>query len=247
MSECVYREEFKLRYREVDRNGFIKTLSWFDFMQEAAAEHATRLGVGYEVLAERRCFWVLAALHLEVLRRARIGETLKLDTWPGVFRRLYAMRHFSFTDGEGAEVAHASSEWMIISLDSGRPQRAESIAPGVPDNRERPVYFDFAEKIPAAAESGEAMTVPVRYSMEDVNGHLNNAEYVGIAQNWLDDRFGRPNGLREVEIAFHSAVRAPESLAVSGEECGAGRWLVAGRRSGGELSFAARIKLEEPR
>ena len=247
MAECVYTEEFKLRYREVDREGFIKTPSWFDFMQEAAAEHATRLGAGYDVMTAKGCFWVLSSLHLEVLRRARIGETLQLTTWPGVFRRLYAMRHFSFTDETGTEIAHASSQWMILSLASGRPQRTEEIVPGIPNNWERPVYFEFGTKIPAAAEAAEPTVVPVRYSMEDVNGHLNNAGYVGIAQDWLDCRTDRPNGVREIEIAFHAAVRAPESLAVSGEECESGVWLVAGRRSDGTLSFAARLKTEDPR
>jgi len=247
MAECVYTEDFKLRYREVDRNGFVKTQSWFDFMQEAAAEHATILGAGYSALADRGCFWVLSSLHLEVLRRARIGETLKLATWPGVFRRLYALRHFSFTDGNGAEVARASSQWMILSTASGRPQRTEAVVPGIPNNTERPVYFEFGAKIPVAAEAEAPEIVPVRYSMEDVNGHLNNAGYVGIAQDWLDCRLDRPNGIREIEIAFHSAVRAPETLAVSGEERGSGVWLVAGRRAGGELSFACRLTEENAR
>ena len=162
MSECIYTEEFKLRYREVDRGGFIKTSSWFDFMQEAAAEHATRLGAGYDVLTAKGCFWVLSSLHLEVLRRARIGETLTLTTWPGVFRRLYALRHFSFIDSEGAEIARASSQWMILSLGNGRPQRTEAVVPGIPDNRERPVYFDFGAKIPAAAEAEKPTVVPSR-------------------------------------------------------------------------------------
>ena len=243
MAECVYTEEFKLRYREVDRNGFVKTQSWFDFMQEAAAEHATRLGAGYAALAARGCFWVLSSLRLEVLRRARIGETLTLATWPGAFRRLFALRHFSFTDGGGAEVARASSQWMILSQESGRPQRTDAVLPGIPNNTERPAYFDFGVKIPVAAEEAAPMVVPIHYSMEDVNGHLNNAEYVGIAQNWLDRRLDRPNGIREIEIAFHAAVRAPEALSVSGGGSEPGVWLVAGRRADGGLSFACRLKI----
>ncbi len=40
----THRETFRVRYRETDRNGILKLSSWFDFLQEAAANHAARPG-----------------------------------------------------------------------------------------------------------------------------------------------------------------------------------------------------------
>ena len=41
MEYRIYRENIRVRHREADRNGRLKLLSWFDFLQEAAANHAT--------------------------------------------------------------------------------------------------------------------------------------------------------------------------------------------------------------
>jgi acyl-CoA thioesterase FadM len=241
---CEYEASYKLRYREVDRNGVIKTLSWFDFMQEAAADHATRIGFGYEVLSKENCCWVLAGVHLEVDRAVRVGETVRLITWPGAFRRLFAKRHFVFIDESEREVARASSQWMVLSLASGRPQRVENIAVGLPDNSDRPAYFEFDSKIPVVSDKEDSLVVPVYYSMEDVNGHLNNAGYVGIAQDWIDHSLGKPNSVKSFEISFVSAAKAPDALLVNGEKISDAEYLVTGRKkSDGSVSFVSRAIL----
>jgi len=234
-----YVAEYTLRYREVNRHGFVKAATWFDFMQEAAAAHATRLELGYSGLQAMQCFWVLARLQLKVLRQPGIGETLTLETWPGSFKRLFAHRHFRFTGKDGGDCAIASSQWMIISAANGRPQRVDMVADRLPDNRELPAYFDFSEKLTEAADKDSAIDFPVRYSMEDINGHLNNAEYAAIAQNWVEEKLNAPVGISELGISFHSACLAPEILKVCGEKSGENSFNISGYRSGGTLSFNA--------
>ena len=41
-------EHFTVRHREADRRGDLRLAGWFDFLQEAAANHAARLGVGLD-------------------------------------------------------------------------------------------------------------------------------------------------------------------------------------------------------
>ena len=73
------RESFRVRYRETDRNGILKLSSWFDFLQEAAANHATQLGVGLDALSERGLLWVLSRLHLSICRYPAIGSLFRLE------------------------------------------------------------------------------------------------------------------------------------------------------------------------
>jgi len=233
----------RIRYRDVNRNGRLKAASWFGFMQEIAVDHASALGFGYHDMSSLGVFWVLARLRLEISRDPRVEETLTLETWPGEFRRLFAARHFRFVGSDGEELAVASSQWMILSLEKQRPQRVEMIGDRIPDTSDLPAYFDFSTRLPQAPAESDGQCFPVRFSMEDVNGHLNNAEYMALAQDAVEEEFQRPVDFRGLEVTFHSAVRAPERLTLytAPEGGGSGR-LVSGYRENGTLSFCAALR-----
>ena len=242
----ILSENLRIRYRDVNREGRLKALSWFGFMQEIAADHAEALGFGYHGMTEFGIFWVLERMKLRIMRQPTVEETITLETWPGTFRRLFAARHFRFTDGKGKVVALASSQWMTLSLENGRPQRVEVIGDRCPDTSDLPVHFEFTTRLAAVPPEGEAQLFPVRYSMEDVNGHLNNAEYMAIAQDAAEQLAGHPLNFNELEIVFHAAVRAPETLRVHTAPEGEDGRLVSGYREDGTLSFCAALRDPEP-
>ena len=242
----ILSENLRVRYRDVNREGRLKAVSWFGYLQEIAVDHAEALGFGYHEMAKLGVFWVLARMRLRILRQPRVEESLTLETWPGTFRRLFAARHFRFTDRGGESVALASSQWMILSLENQRPQRVEIIGDKCPDTSDLPVPFEFTSRLAAVPPEGEAQIFPVRYSMEDVNGHLNNAEYMALAQDAAEQVARRPLNFNELEIVFHAAVRAPETLRVHTAPDGAAGRLVSGYREDGPLSFCAALRDPEP-
>ena len=239
----IFKEQLRIRYRDVNREGTVKAYSWFDFMQEIAADHAAALRFGYREMTDLGVFWVLARLKLRILRRVQVGDTLTIETWPGAFRRLFAARHFRFLTTEGLEVAAASSQWMILSLSTQRPQRVELVGDRMPDTSDLPAYFDFPSRLPAVPAEGTARVFPVRYSMEDVNGHLNNAQYMMLAQDAVEDEFGAPVVFDELEATFHSAVCAPDELQLySAPDADGTSRLVSGYKNDGTLSFCAALR-----
>ena len=241
----ILSENLRVRYRDVNREGRLKAVSWFGFMQEIAADHAESLGFGYTGMTELGVFWVLARMRIKILRQPHVEENLKLETWPGSFRRLFAARHFRFTDAEGQSVAVASSQWMILSAENQRPQRVEIVGDKCPDTSDLPAHFDFSSRLASVPPEGEAQLFPVRFSMEDVNGHLNNAEYMELAQDAAEQVLGRPMDFDELEVVYHSAVRAPATLKLYTAPDGNGGLLVSGYKSDGTLSFCAALRTSE--
>ena len=239
----IFREQLRIRYRDVNREGTVKAYSWFDFLQEIAADHAAALRFGYREMTDLGVFWVLARLKLRIFRRVQVGETVTLETWPGAFRRLFAARHFRFLAADGGEIAAASSQWMILSLENQRPQRVELVGDRMPDTTDLPAYFDFPSRLPSVPAQGEAHVFKVRYSLEDVNGHLNNAQYMALAQDAVEDEAGAPVVFEELEATFHSAVRAPDELSLyTAAENGGRDRLVSGYKTDGTLSFCAALR-----
>lgn len=245
MPPAVYTGRFTVRHREADRHGDLRLAGWFDFLQEAAANHAALLGVGMTALREESRIWVLSRLKLEIERSPRIGETVAVETWPNGFRRLHAARQFRVTGEDGGEIGRASSRWLLLDAVRLRPLRLEALPVELPDNSGRPDYFALEEKLPARGLP-PALRIPVRYSMEDVNGHLNNAEYAGMVQDLAAVlRPDAPPRFRSIELHYLAAVKSPERLDIGGELAG-GRLFAEGACDG-TVSFTARaVMAAEP-
>lgn len=206
-------ENHAVGYSQFDREGNFKLHAWSNFLQEAAANHAAILGVGMNDLAKNDLLWVLAQIKVRLHRAPVPGEKIEVTTYPSGTRKLFANREFKIQNETGNLLLSGSSRWVLLSGKSMRPQSVLTIAGKLPDNSDLPVYFDFAEKLPVPENYDFFYDVPIRHSMEDVNGHLNNAEYLAAAQDALCSH-GIIATFSGFEIAYHRAMRAPETLTV---------------------------------
>lgn len=235
---AVHSEEFRIRHSEADRLGELKLAAWFDFLQEAAANHATKLGVGLADLRESHRLWVLSRLRLGISRVPGIGETIRVETYPNGIDRLFAKRQFLIFDATGTEIARASSWWLLLNAEKLRPIKTEFLREILPDNSDRPDCFAPGEKH-HFQDREPIFSVPVRYSMEDVNGHMNNAQYAALTQDCLAQLADNsPRRITELEIQFHAAAKAPDMLAVAGKIQG-DAFFIQGKNQTGSGIFSA--------
>ncbi len=235
---ALHRETFTIRHSEADRHGRVKLAAWFDFLQEAAANHATELGVGLAALLRNEQLWVLSRLHLRLAGSPQIGDTITVETYPNGIERLFAKRQFRILDSAGNETGCASSRWLLLGREKLRPAKPDFLQELLPDNSAFPDYFPLSGKHLFRNLVPE-FSSPVRYTMEDVNGHMNNAQYAGLTQDYLALRSGgAPPRIAELEIQFHAAVRMSDELAVAGE-CSEKAFFVQGCNQAGSGIFSA--------
>ncbi len=210
----TFETQFRIRQSQFDRNGKFKLNAWFDLLQEAAGLHADQLGVGMgDFFAANRC-WVLARIRVAIAADPRPGSLATVLTYPRGARRLFAERQFLVKDEAGNELLRGSSRWMMLDRETGRPLSLDPIIDHIPANADLPQFFDFAAKLPTAEKFDRTLTIPVRHTMEDINGHLNNAEYIGAAQDVLCADGASPD-IAGAEISYHFPIRAPESLVMN--------------------------------
>ncbi len=168
--------------RPDDRLGFDGMASIF---QEAAWEHAHRLGVDFTE-EDTPVYWVLHRLGIRFVRRPQWGERLVVTTWPSRIVRLYAMREFVVENDKGEMLAQASSAWIVLDGTSGRPVR--------PERRLAREWAVNEVPLPVPTGKTEAISDPatiltgatwdrVRPSDTDRNAHVNNGRYA----QWLSD------------------------------------------------------------
>jgi acyl-ACP thioesterase len=193
MAEIERCEHYTVRYYEADAGGTLAAHILCGFLQEIAGHHAGALGVGVEELFKKGLTWFLSRMRLLIDRSPRTGERIEVRTWPSGIDRLFALRDFVVTDGEGAPLASATSAWLVMDARSRKPARIQSIwdSPdtsaipralpgGVPKLSPMKMRKPDNE---GSSSGGQASGIresrfPVMYSDIDVNLHVNNTSYV---------------------------------------------------------------------
>ena len=226
----TWQQDFRIRGYEVGPLGRISVQTLFNYMIEAATNHAMHLGVSVTDLFAQGQTWVLSRLHLRVECFPAWPGAVRVDTWPSGRQGLFATREFRLSaceerdagagtgtksttkscleDGTeistSADIGIATSSWMIIDQKSRRPIRV-------------PVYFDkfsdlergrvIASNFPRLTDVERCDVerfFQVRRSDLDINRHVNAVRYLDWALEIVPPAIWQECELRELEIAYRA-------------------------------------------
>jgi medium-chain acyl-[acyl-carrier-protein] hydrolase len=198
----IHRLAFRVRDYETDPHGRLRAAVLCRLLQEAATEHAARLGVAVEALIGSGVAWVLSRLSLRVERWPGVDDEIVVSTWPEAANRLVTERCFEIAGADGSVVATASTLWLILDLERRRPVRMpagvlEALARhDIGDQPARPDELGVPD--PADLE----VVFSVRRSDLDRAGHVNNTSYVEWAMEAVPDEVWAGSDLVRFEVAY---------------------------------------------
>lgn len=183
----MYSFDSMIRFSEVDHHGTLTLPGIINYFQDCSILHSDSLGVGMEHLKEQKQAWILSSWQIVVNRYPKMGEKVKICTWPTGFKGLYGTRNFVMEDEQGEKVAYANSIWVFMDFGRGRP--AKPSADIVEQYEcEAPMEMNYAPRkisLPEHFEDAGAFTV--RKYQIDTNEHMNNGQYVKLALEVLED------------------------------------------------------------
>jgi acyl-ACP thioesterase len=197
---------FRVHSYEVDAESRLRPRSLCNYLQEAAGKHARLLGVSMERLFEERKAWVLRRLRLRLEQPIAIDESLGVHTWPERFGRgPLARRHF-VVRREGAVVARAASEWVVVDLDRRRVTRLPEWMSGIRTAEHGEVLEMERAPLPKIdeASSGAESTWSARAGAAtiDLVGHVTNTQYVDWMLEAIPHEHRRSHSLLELELQY---------------------------------------------
>lgn len=176
----------RIRYSEIGENRRLTMPALINYFQDCSNFQSEELGVGIDWLKEKNCAWVLAAWQIHVKRYPAMGENVTTSTWAYDFKRFQGSRNFTMEDEQGEVIACANSIWVFMDLENGRPCQIDE------ENAARygmtePYPEEFGErKVALPKEEGEAFeSFRVMEYHLDTNHHVNNEQYIQIAQGYL--------------------------------------------------------------
>lgn len=200
--------DFRVRYAEVGPDALVRLSAVADWFQEAAGVNASALGFGNEALFSQGLTWILTRMVFYVRALPEIGQTVQVRTWPAERDHL-AHRGYELLDGSGEPMIKATGAWTIMDLSTRRiVPMPESLAVAYPTKTVPYVPF-LGSMTPRLRKPEEEVMIQVRKDDLDMNGHANNARYLG----WLLEPVSEQSGaLAALEVTFRAECLPGESL-----------------------------------
>ena len=208
----VYSREMLLRSRDVDMFRRLRTSELFRLLQEASISHTEELGMGRDKTLDKGLLWILLLQRADIDRMPEYDEKVVLKSWPGKTMHLLFPRYYSMDTVDGEHLLSASALWGLVDQNTRKmifPEKFGIEIEGVVTGEETAL-----PTAPLRMECTESMSFTVPFSYVDINGHMNNAHYFDLAEDYIP---AAANGeaLKSIQIEYSNEARFGESFTVS--------------------------------
>jgi len=199
----IYKKNYMVHYYDVDFRGLALPISLLNYLQDAAGEHAARLGFSVPELLKKELTWLLSRYHMKVFAYPKAGDEVEIATWPSGKQGVFALRDFEMKDPQGATIGAATSSWVLWNVSQKRPARLEEHLP------ERLVFPrrmipDSFETLPATPSPDLELGFRVNMQDIDFNNHVNYAVYIQWALETLPEDILRSYVLSGIEVSYRA-------------------------------------------
>lgn len=198
----------KVGYSKVDKNEQVPIYEIMNYLQDCTNFHSESLGMGHKYMEAIGKAWVLVAYKIKINKPIKLGQDICVGTAPTGFDSLYGTRQFFIKDNEGEYLVQADTIWVLIDLDRRRPTR---ITEEDSKNYEIETLFEGVTSKRKIRFKGEKHKLPafdVKKTYIDSNGHMNNADYLRVAVEYLPEGFG----CKEMDIVYNKEAMEGETI-----------------------------------
>lgn len=175
----------------------IRITELIDYYQDACTRQSADAGVGLDVLRRQGYGWVVSSWQIVVNRYPSLDEKVRVGTAPYQFKGVMGMRNFRLETYDGEVLSYANSIWSFIDIEKLTLAR---VTPEVANayELEEKLDMDYAPRKIRIPESLAALEpIEVKYHHLDSNGHVNNGQYISMAEDLVPA--GRRAGQIRVE------------------------------------------------
>lgn len=185
----MYTWESRVRFSEIGEDKKLTLDGILNYFQDSSTFHSEDVGNGMEVVESLKRVWVLSSWQIVVNEYPKMGEKIKLGTWPYDFNRFLGGRNFIMYGDDGRVLAYANSLWTYLNSENGRPARVEEHVAEL-YGLEPKYDMEYADRKIALPEEMTAQnSFPVEVYHLDTNHHVNNGQYVKMAGAYLPQGF----------------------------------------------------------
>lgn len=194
----AYQFTSRVRYSEVGEDKKLTLPGVIDYFQDCSTFQSEDLGAGLDKLGELGKAWILASWKIVIDRLPKLGEEIAVQTWPYHFKGFYGERNFRILDAHGETLASAASLWIYLDVRTGHPSKVDEDVSKVYGIEEALPLGPIVRKMPVPEGSREESRFSVMRSHLDTNHHVNNGQYILMAEEYLPQDFE----VRQIRVEY---------------------------------------------
>lgn len=206
----IYSFESKVRFSECAQDMRLSYSGIVDYMQDASGAQSEELGIGMDELLKAGRGWFLIGWNIRVVERPKIGTELKISTWANDFKGIYGDRNMQIVDKNSGDVyAESDALYVFMDLKKMRPTRVAGVLGKGYEVSPRLESVGERERkltVPEGGEEKEQRTV-MKHDI-DGYGHMNNARYVELAQDFIPKGFE----VRRIRVEYKISAQLGEAI-----------------------------------
>ena len=176
-----------------------------NLFQDCSTFQSEDLGMGIDYLQGRNEAWWVSAWQVDIKRMPMLAENVEVGTYAYDFKGFYGYRNFFLKDDSGEFLVKADSIWFHYDLDNKRPSKPspEVLKRYLEGNNKRLEMTEISRKFELPTDYKAAKEIVVGKSDLDTNHHMNNAVYVGMAKNIIDEEFN----VKKLSVQYKKAAK----------------------------------------
>ena len=208
----IVDSEYTVKLSEIDRKQKATNKAILSYLEDVGGTHSDLAGYGIFDICKTHLTWLLLEWKLQVIKRPKYKEKIKVETWSKNAIKCYAYRDFKIYDEKGNVIGLATSKWVLVDT------QKEKIVKVEPEILER--YQPEFEKSAFPDEDFPKMHELEKYKIEkeynirrsdiDVNNHMHNLNYLDLANEVLPEEVLQNGELNNVRITYKKEIKLGE-------------------------------------
>lgn len=203
----IYCSNYKIGLEDIGRNNEATNKALLAIMQDIACLHSASVGYGVLEIETKKRAWMLLDWKMEVIKRPKYNDDIKVETWSRKVERLYAYRDFQIKDKEGNIIVIGTSRWIFVDTDRRRPVRLTAdIVDLYESETDKSVFPEEIKDI----EYEEDYIFKKEYYIQrrdiDINEHMHNLSYLDMAYEILPYDIYKNKIFNNVRIVYKKEI-----------------------------------------
>ena len=199
----------------IDAHGRLSVPDTFDLFMDVATEAAGEMGVGFDFLKKRGMFWITVKTRIRFIERPPLLSRVQVSTWPEAPGEKRCDRYYEITDESGRPMVQGRTEWAIVSVLTGHPQRIDRLMPeGLAYDAGKAVCPEPFPMIDEAFPEPPFAGHRVVSTDIDMARHMNNVAYVRAIANAFTVKEWKKLNVKQLDVIFRASAHEGDALSL---------------------------------
>ena len=186
----MYTIEKRIAYSDVDKNEQLTLTGIIDCLQDCCTLQSEDYEVGVSYLNSVGMGWYLASWNIKLYEVPKLGDTIRISTWPYLFRGMIGYRNFTVESTDGKRLLDADSVWLMMNLEKQIPARLPQKVEEAYAHMDPPLELSMSErKLPLCEGHTAVYDFEIMRMHLDTNHHMNNGRYIEATSEVLPENF----------------------------------------------------------